>query len=133
MASAEAVAITRPRVTGDPVVGVCPSPLAPCLQILLDAATDVLLQNVQGPAGAPIAGATVSAEIFDVDDLGTPLTTILSGAFSDDGGGDYSAIFTPIAADGYFVGQRVQIVFDFDGPGSDDERIFNVIALVCDG
>lgn len=132
MASAEAVAITRPRVTGDPVVGVCPSPIAPCLQILLDAATDVLLQNVQDPAGAPITGATVSAEIFDVDDLTTVLTT-LAGPFSDDGGGDYSAIFTPTAGDGYFVGQRVQIVFDFDGPGSDDERIFNVIALVCDG
>ncbi len=132
MALAEAVATTRPRVTGDPVVGVCPSPIAPCLQILLDAATDVLLQNVQDPAGAPITGATVSAEIFDVDDLVNPLTTI-AGPFDDDGGGDYSTIFTPTAGDGYFVGQRVQIVYDFDGPGSDDERIFNVIALVCDG
>ena len=128
----EAVAITRPRVVGDPVVGVCPSPIAPCLQILLDAATDVLLQNVQDQAGAPITSAVVSAEIFDVDDLVNPLTTI-AGPFDDDGGGDYSAIFTPTAGDGYFVGQRVQIVYDFDGPGSDDERIFNVIALVCDG
>ena len=74
----EAVAITRPRVVGDPVVGVCPSPIAPCLQILLDAATDVLLQNVQDQAGAPITSAVVSAEIFDVDDLVNPLTTIVA-------------------------------------------------------
>ena len=127
----EAVAATRPRVTGDPVVGVCPSPIFPCSQILIDTSTDLLLQNVQDPDGAPITGATVTVSIFDVDDLVTPLV----GPFNlvDDTGGDYSQNFKPGALSGFFVGQRVQIIFDFDGPGAGDDRIFNLIALVCDG
>ena len=127
----EAVAATRPRVTGDPVVGVCPSPIAPCAQILIDTSTDLLLQNVQDPDGTPITGATVTVSIFDVDDL----VTALVGPFNmvDDTGGDYSQNFKPGVLSGFFVGQRVQIVYDFNGPGAGDDRIFNLIALVCDG
>lgn len=106
---------------------------APCVEALFDSSNDIVLADVLDVAGAPITGATVSAEIFDVSDLTTPLLTILSGAFTESPAGTYFAIWTPITGDGFSVGQRVQIVFNFDGPGSDDERIFNVIAIICEG
>lgn len=110
----------------------CAQPLVgQCLEIFLDASTDLLLEDVQDTAGAAITGATVTATVFDEEDLVTPLVGPL--AMSDDGGGDYSATFKPVALDGFFVGQRVRIVYDFDGPGADDERVFNVIAIVCEG
>lgn len=109
----------------------CTQPLAPCLEMFLDASADLLLESVQDAAGVAITGATVSVSVFDVDDL----TTALVGPFGmvDDGGGDYSQTFKPDALSGFFIGQRVRIQYDFDGPGAGDDRIFNVNAIVCEG
>lgn len=99
--------------------------------MLLDASADLLLENVQDAAGAAITGATVSVSVFDVEDLSTALV----GPFGmvDDGGGNYSQTFKPDTVSGFFVGQRVRIVYDFNGPGAGDDRIFNVVAIVCEG
>jgi len=109
----------------------CTQPLADCIEIFLDASTDLNLENVVDASGAAITGATVSVTVFDEEDLTTSLVGPL--ALSDDGGGDYSVAFKPLTVDGFFVGQRVRMVYDFDGPGADDDRIFNAIALVCAG
>lgn len=105
--------------------------VAPCNEVLFEADNDLLLSDVESPVGVPLAGGTVSVEIFDVEDLGTVLVGPL--ALGDDGGGDYSGEFKADAGSGFFVGQRIKIVYDFDGPGVDDDRIFNVIAIVCEG
>ena len=109
----------------------CVQPLASCVNVFFDSDNDLVLEDVVDASGTPITGATVTAEVFDLDDL----TTSLFGpvAMSDDGGGDYSVVFTPTAGAGFSVGQRLRIVYDFDGPGADDDRIFNVNALVCEG
>jgi hypothetical protein len=104
-----------------------------CLDAIFDSPNDLLLEDVVDSSGAPLPGGTVSAEVFDVDDL----LTVLVGpvVLADDGGGDYSAPagLTPTAILGFFVGQRIKIVYDFDGPGAGDDRIFNVIAIVVEG
>ena len=109
----------------------CTQPLAPCLEALFEADNDLLLENVQDSDGAALPGGTVDVDIFDVDDLTTALLGPIS--LSDDGGGDYSGNFKAGTADGFFVGQRIKIVYTFDGPGADDDRLFNVIAIVCEG
>lgn len=111
----------------------CTQPLIDqCVEMFLDASTELLLEDVQDTAGAPITGATVTATVFDEEDLLTSLVGPL--AMNDDGGGDYSVTFKPVALDGFFVGQRVRIVYDFVGPATpDDDRVFNVIAIVCEG
>lgn len=106
---------------------------APCVEAIFDSSNDIVLSDVQDASGATIGGATVSAEIFDVEDLTTVLETFLSGAFTESPAGTYFAPWTPKEINGFSVGQRVQIVFTFDGPSSDDDRIFNVIALICEG
>lgn len=102
-----------------------------CDELVFDASNDLLLSNVVDADGVAITGATVTVSVFDVDDLVTPLV----GPFGmvDDGGGNYSQTFLPGAGSGFFVGQRVKIIYDFNGPGAGDDRIFNLIALVIEG
>jgi hypothetical protein len=102
-----------------------------CDELVFDASNDLLLSDVVDAAGVAITGATVTVSVFDLDDLVTPLV----GPFGmvDDGGGDYSQTFKPDAPSGFFVGQRVKVVYDFDGPSAGDDRIFNLFVLVVEG
>ncbi len=102
-----------------------------CADLVFEASNDLLLSDVVDAAGAPIAGATVTVSVFDVDDLVTQLV----GPFNmvDDTGGNYSQTFLPGTGSGFFVGQRIKIVYDFNGPGVGDDRIFNLLALVVEG
>ncbi len=108
-----------------------------CDEIAFESSNLLRLDNAQDEGVEPptdIDGASVEATLTDVTDPDNPaaiIGPIAMPEFPAPAANDYRASFLADAGSGFFVGQRVQILYDFDG-GAGLVRQFNIIALVCE-
>ncbi len=107
---------------------------ADCFELTFDANNTIRLNDAQDTepvTPVDIDGATVTVEFLD-EDGASIFGPVAMAEFPAPASNDYFVDVLVNAANGFAVGQRVTLSYDFDG-GVDLDNVFNIVAIVCEG